>query len=71
MVDKDVHMQWEHPKKDNKKDKKEEECNCCIEIKDSFVLIICSEIDPKQLRDSLKTFIEIKGNTNVVSQEQE
>lgn len=64
MEDKGMH-QWVKPDHDNKKDK---ECDCCIEIKDSFVLIICGEIDADKLRDSLKAFAEIKGNT-VVSQE--
>jgi hypothetical protein len=58
---------------ENKKDwghwKKKEECDCCIEIKDSIVVIICGDIDHKKLKESLQTFVEIKGNTTVVNQE--
>lgn len=56
-------MDWERVKKDDK------ECNCCIRIEDSFVIIICGEIDPKQLKDCLKTFIDVKGNTVVANNE--
>ncbi len=48
---------------------KERECGCCIEIEDSFVLIICGEIDVDSLRNSLKTFVEIKANAKLESQE--
>lgn len=42
-----------------------EECNCCIEIDDSLVLIICGEVDVDRLNDSLRAFINVKDN-NVV-----
>ncbi|MCG9967112.1 hypothetical protein L9W92_03470 [Pelotomaculum terephthalicicum JT] len=41
---------------------KEKECNCCIEIEDSIVLIICGEVDIDRLRESLQTALEVKGN---------
>ncbi len=44
---------------------KERECGCCINIEDSFVLIICGEIDVDSLKNSLKTFVEVKGNTKL------
>ncbi|MFA4885188.1 MAG: hypothetical protein WC601_05365 [Desulfotomaculaceae bacterium] len=48
---------------------KERECGCCIKIEDSFVLIICGEIDVDSLRNSLKTFVEVKGNAKLTGQE--
>jgi hypothetical protein len=42
-----------------------EECNCCIEIEDSLVLIICGEVDVDRLNDSLRAFINVK-DSNVV-----
>ncbi len=51
------------PPKPNQND-----CNCCIKVDNSFVLIICGELDPVQLKDSLKTFLEIKDNSDVVAQ---
>lgn len=48
---------------------KERECGCCIEIKDSFVLIICGEIDVDSLKSALKTFVEVKGNAKLAVQE--
>ncbi len=55
--------------KPNGNTNKERECGCCIEIEDSFVLIICGEIDVDSLRNSLKTFVEIKANAKLESQE--
>ncbi|AFV10740.1 hypothetical protein Tph_c05020 [Thermacetogenium phaeum DSM 12270] len=49
-------MSW---KRDNNND---QECNCCIRIEESFVLIVCGELDPNQLRENLKTFIEMRDN---------
>ena len=47
---------------------KERECGCCIEIEDSFVLIICGEIDVDNLKNALKTFVEVKGNAKLAEQ---
>jgi uncharacterized protein YunC (DUF1805 family) len=50
---------------DNKIDldkKKENECNCCIEIEDSIVVIICGEVDVDRLKETLNTVAEVKGN---------
>jgi len=41
---------------------KGEECNCCIEIEDSIVFIICGEVDINRLRGSLQTALEVKGD---------
>ncbi|NHM26741.1 hypothetical protein G7K71_07035 [Desulfofundulus sp. TPOSR] len=41
---------------------KEKECNCCIKIEDSIVIIICGEDDIHQLCDSLKQVAELKNN---------
>ncbi len=51
------------------KPEKERECGCCINIEDSFVLIICGEIDVDSLKNSLKTFVEVKGNAKLTDQE--
>jgi hypothetical protein len=53
----------------NKSDNNERECGCCIEIEDSFVLIICGEIDVDNLKNALKTFVEVKGNGKMEIQE--
>jgi len=55
-----------HPEPDPKPDPKpkEKECNCCIEIKDSIVVIICGEVDFDRLKDSLDTFVGEKGKEN-------
>lgn len=42
--------------------KKEEECNCCIEIEDSIVVIICGEVDIDRLKDTLNTCVKVKAN---------
>ncbi|HHY41143.1 MAG TPA: hypothetical protein GX502_07820 [Syntrophaceticus sp.] len=42
--------------------KKRQECNCCLEVKDSLVIIICRDLDENDLCASYKTFIDIKGN---------
>jgi hypothetical protein len=47
----------------------ERECGCCIKIEDSFVLIICGEIDINNLKSALKTFVEVKGNATLEGQE--
>ncbi|HOV80092.1 MAG TPA: hypothetical protein PK728_08265 [Bacillota bacterium] len=47
----------------------EKECNCCIKIEDSFVLIVCGELDVDNLKKSFKTFIEVKDNSKVLTQE--
>jgi Holliday junction resolvase-like predicted endonuclease len=51
------------------KPEKERECGCCINIEDCFVLIICGEIDVDSLKNSLKTFVEVKGNAKSADQE--
>lgn len=48
---------------------KEKECGCCIKIEDSFVCIICGEVDVDSLEKSLKTFVEVKANANLAEQE--
>lgn len=40
--------------------KKQEECNCSIEIKDSIVVIICGDIEIDKLKDCLKTMPDVK-----------
>jgi len=40
----------------------ERECNCCLEIKDSIVVIICGEVDAETLRNSLEALMEAKAN---------
>ncbi len=47
----------------------EEECNCCIKVDNSLVLIICGELDRNQLENSLKTFLEVKDGANVITQD--
>ncbi|MFY9140463.1 MAG: hypothetical protein WBJ83_02015 [Thermacetogeniaceae bacterium] len=44
--------------------KKRRECNCCVEVKDSLVIIICRDMDSNDLCTSYKTFIDIKGKKN-------
>lgn len=39
----------------------ENERNCCIEIEDSIVVIICGEVDIDRLRETLNTVMEAKG----------
>lgn len=51
----EIKMGWEEVKKNEK------ECNCCIEIEDSIVLIICGEIDIDRLKDTLKQLQNQKG----------
>jgi hypothetical protein len=51
-------MEWQ---KDPNKDR-EKRCNCCIEIEESIVVIICGEFDIDRLKDSLKAVVEVKGN---------
>lgn len=48
---------------------KEKECNCCIEIEDSLVVIVCGEIDVDKLKGCLKTVAEVKGNTVLSTEE--
>jgi len=57
---------FEKPESNNAQRK---ECGCCINIEDSFVLIICGEIDVDNLKNSLKTFVEVKGNAKLGGQE--
>ncbi|HHY41142.1 MAG TPA: hypothetical protein GX502_07815 [Syntrophaceticus sp.] len=45
---------------------KDRECNCCIRVDDSLVVIVCGEMDAAQLRENYKTYIEINGNNQVV-----
>jgi hypothetical protein len=47
------------------KKKEKDECNCCIEILDSIVILICGEVEVDDLRNSLKAAIsEMKSNKN-------
>lgn len=39
---------------------KEKQCNCCLEIKESIVVIICGDIEIDKLRDCLKTMSDVK-----------
>lgn len=48
---------------------KERECGCCIKIEDCFVLIMCGEVDVDSVKNSLETFVELKANANLASQE--
>lgn len=43
----------------------ERECNCCINIEDSIVVILCGEIEIERLRSCLQTAYEAKGNANL------
>lgn len=43
---------------------KKRECNCCIEIEESIVVIICGEIEIDKLRDCLETALDVKGKKN-------
>ncbi len=43
-------------------DKRDQECNCCIEVRESLVIIICRDMDESDLRNSYQTFIDLKGN---------
>ena len=54
---------------DYEKEKKESECNCRIKIEDSIVLIVCGEVDIKQLKENLKTIIEVKENITIGDQD--
>ncbi len=45
---------------------RDRECNCRIRVDDSLVVIVCGEMDAAQLRENYKTYIEIKGNNQVV-----
>lgn len=47
---------------------KEKECNCCIKIEDSIVVIICGEIEIDKLKNCLKTVAEVKGNKILASE---
>lgn len=42
--------------------KKERECNCCIEIDNSIVVIICGEVDIERLKNCLQTALEVKSD---------
>ncbi|MHB8155794.1 MAG: hypothetical protein ACYDEQ_00110 [Desulfocucumaceae bacterium] len=52
-------MDWENKDQDN----------CCIEIKDSIVVIICGEVDVDRLKETLNTVAEVKGNTVFTTKE--
>lgn len=41
---------------------KKKECNCCIEIEDSIVIIICDEIEIDKLKNCVDTVVGEKGN---------
>lgn len=46
-------------------EKKEEECdcrNCRIEIKDSWVMIICGEVEAEKLKHCFGSLMEAKGS---------
>jgi len=43
-------------------DRKDQECNCCIEVKNSLCIIICRDLDEKDLRNAYQTFVELKSN---------
>ena len=43
----------------------ERECNCCINIEDSIVVILCGEIEIERLRSCLQTAYQVKGNANL------
>ena len=40
---------------------KERECNCCIEIEESIVVILCGDVEIDKFRNTLDTAIELKG----------
>jgi hypothetical protein len=48
------------------KNRRDDDVACRIKIEDSFVVIVCGEMDQDKLRDSYKTYIEIKENNQVV-----
>ena len=50
---------------------KEKECNCCIQIEESIVVIICGEIEIEKLKNCLKTVAEVKGNKILAGKELE
>ncbi|MDS1030973.1 hypothetical protein RDV78_11085 [Bacillota bacterium LX-D] len=41
---------------------KEKECNCCIKIEDSIVIIICGDIENDKIKNCLDTIVGEKGN---------
>ncbi|QNB47658.1 hypothetical protein BR63_16095 [Thermanaerosceptrum fracticalcis] len=43
---------------------KEKKCNCCIEIEDSIVVIVCGEIEIDKFRDCINTVLEVKDKKN-------
>lgn len=55
---------------DGKEKPKGKECNCCIEIEDSIVVIICGEIEIEKLKGCLKAVVDQKG-TKVLTNEKE
>jgi len=40
---------------------KERECNCCIEIEESIVVILCGDIEIGKLRECLGAAVEAKN----------
>ncbi len=42
----------------------EEECNCCIKVDNSLVLIICGELDQNHFKDTLKSYFEVQEAAN-------
>ena len=49
---------------------KEKECNCCIKIEESIVVIICGEIEIERLKNCLKTVSDLKDTKILGSEEQ-
>ena len=40
---------------------KERECNCCIEVEDSIVVIICGEVEIEKFKKCIETIMDEKG----------
>ena len=39
---------------------KERKCNCCIEIEESIVVILCGDIERDKFKKTLETAVEVK-----------
>lgn len=51
-------MAWDKDWDRNKDKDNDKECNCCLEINKSLVVIICGEIDIDRFKDTLTAVID-------------
>ncbi|ATW25395.1 hypothetical protein [Candidatus Formimonas warabiya] len=48
-----------------KDDDKKKECNCCIKIEDSIVVLICGDIEIEKVKKCLDSVLEVKGSKKI------